>query len=391
MNGRPLKVAVVAGESSGDLLGADLVAALKAEAGREITLIGVGGPALTAEGLTSLFDFTEISIMGFVAVVKKLPRLLTLIRRTADAIIAARPDVLVIIDSPDFTHRVAKKVRQALPELPVVDYVCPSVWAWKEYRAAAMRAYVDHVLAVLPFEPEAMARLGGPPTSYIGHRLRSLPALLAAREALIARRSNAASDTRNILLLPGSRNHEIRRLLPLFGETMTVMAERGDRFRLLLATVPHQEQSVREITGNWPQKPEIFVGEAAKWQAFGVADAALAASGTVLLELALTGIPTISTYKTDVLIRIVLSRIKVWSGALPNLIVDYPVVPEYFDEFIRPTALARWMERLSAATPERGAMLAGFDEIFDRMATERPPGAHGAAIILDLLRRKAAI
>jgi lipid-A-disaccharide synthase len=390
MSGAPLKVAVVAGESSGDLLGADLVAALKAESGRDIALVGVGGPALAAEGLTSLFDFTEIGIMGFVAVVKKLPRLMALIRRTADAIVAARPDVLVIIDSPDFTHRVAKKVRQELPGLPVVDYVCPSVWAWKEYRAVAMRAYVDHVLAVLPFEPEAMARLGGPPTSYIGHRLRSLPALLAARNALIERRRNAESGIRNILLLPGSRNHEIRRLLPLFGETVKIMAERGDRFRLLLATVPHQEQSVSEIAANWPQKPEIFVGEAAKWQAFGVADAALAASGTVLLELALTGIPTISTYKTDVLIRMVLSRIKVWSGALPNLIADYPVVPEYFDEFIRPTALARWMERLSADTPERKAMLAGFDEIFDHMATEHSPGAHGAAIILDLIRRKAA-
>jgi lipid-A-disaccharide synthase len=385
-----LKVAVVAGESSGDLLGADLVAALRAGSGREIALVGVGGPALAEQGLASLFDFTEIGIMGFVAVMKTLPRLLALIRRTADAIVAARPDVLVIIDSPDFTHRVAKKVRQALPGLPVVDYVCPSVWAWKEYRAPAMRAYVDHVLAVLPFEPDAMARLGGPPTSYIGHRLRSLPSLLAARDALIARRRSKASETRNILLLPGSRNHEIRRLLPLFGDTAQVMTARGDRFQLLLATVPHQERSVREITRKWPLQPEIFVGETAKWEAFGVADAALAASGTVLLELALTGIPTISTYKTDVLIRIVLSRIKVWSGALPNLIADYPVVPEYFDEFIRPTALARWMERLSAATPERDAMLAGFDRIFERMATERPPGAHGAAIVLDLIRQKAA-
>jgi lipid-A-disaccharide synthase len=391
MSGKPLKVAVVAGESSGDLLGADLVASLKAESGRELSLVGVGGPALAEQGLASLFDFTEIGIMGFVAVVKKLPRLLMLIRSTAEAIVAARPDVLVIIDSPDFTHRVARKVRQALPDLPVVDYVCPSVWAWKEYRAAAMRAYVDHVLAVLPFEPAAMDRLGGPPTTYIGHRLRGLPALLAARKALIERRRNPSSGVRNILLLPGSRNHEIRRLLPLFGETATVMAGRGDRFQLLLATVPHQEQSVREITGDWPQKPEIFVGETAKWQAFGMADAALAASGTVLLELALTGIPTISTYKTDVLIRMVLNRIKVWSGALPNLIADYPVVPEYFDEFIRPTALARWMERLSTATPERDAMLVGFDGIFDRMTTERPPGEHGAAIILDLVRQKSAV
>lgn len=390
MSGPALKVAVVAGESSGDLLGADLIAALKAKTGRDVSLVGVGGPALAEQGLVPLFDFGEINIMGFVAVARNLPRLLSLIRRTANAIAAARPDVLVIIDSPDFTHRVARKVREKLPNLPVVNYVCPSVWAWKEYRAAAMRAYVDHVLAVLPFEPEAMARLGGPPTTYIGHRLRSLSSLLAARETLAARRNTGASE-KNILLLPGSRNHEVRRLLPLFGETARIMRERGSRSRLMLATVPHQERNVREITAEWPVKPEIFVGEAAKWQAFEQADAALAASGTVLLELALTGIPTISTYKTDVLIRMVLSRIKAWSGALPNLIADYPVVPEYFDEFIRPAALARWMERLSADAPERAAMLAGFDDIFDRMATELPPGAHGAAIVLDLIAQKAAI
>jgi lipid-A-disaccharide synthase len=383
-----LKVAIVAGESSGDLLGADLVAALKRQAGREVTLVGVGGPALTEQGLQSLFDFTEISIMGFVAVIRKLPRLISLIRRTAESIIAANPDVLVIIDSPDFTHRVAKRVRQSLPGLPVVNYVSPSVWAWKEYRAQAMRAYVDHVLAVLPFEPESMQRLGGPETTYIGHRLRSLPQLLDARRALEARWRAGTPERKHLLLLPGSRNHEIRRLLPIFGETVRRLRERGGDLHLMLATVPHQEQSVRELTRDWPMQPEILVGEQAKWLAFSRADAALAASGTVLLEVALTGIPVISTYKTDFLIRMVLNRIKVWSAALPNLIADYPVVPEYFDEFIRPAMLARWMERLTADTPERAAMLAGFRTVFDRMSTEMPPGERGAAIVLDLVDHK---
>jgi lipid-A-disaccharide synthase len=384
----PLKIAVVAGESSGDLLGADLIAALNEKRGGDVALVGVGGPALTAQGLTSRFDFSEIAIMGVVAVVKKLPRLLSLIRQTADAIIAAKPDVLIIIDSPDFTHRVAKRVRQALPDLPVVNYVCPSVWAWKEYRAPAMCAYVDHVLAVLPFEPEAMARLGGPPTSYIGHRLRHLPQLLDARSALQERWRNGAPERRNVLLLPGSRNHEVRRLLPIFGETAKLLASRGGSHRFLLATVPHQEKSVRDLTRDWPQPPEIFVGEAEKWQAFGQADIALAASGTVLLELALTGIPSISTYKTDVMIRFVLNRIKVWSAALPNLIADYPVMPEYFDEFIRPAMLARWLERLGGDTPDRTAMLAGFQSVFDRMETEEPSGALGASIVLNLIGNK---
>jgi lipid-A-disaccharide synthase len=378
----PLRIGIVAGESSGDLLGADLIAAMKAQSGRTVELVGVGGPALTREGLSSVFEFSEISIMGFVAVIKKLPRLLSLIRKTADAIIAAKPNVLVIVDSPDFTHRVAKRVRKALPDLPVVDYVCPSVWAWKDYRAAAMRAYVDHVLAVLPFEPEVMRRLGGPETSYIGHRLRYLPQVLAARAANEARWDAAEPPRKTVLLLPGSRSHEVKRLLPIFGETARQMRAADPDARFVIATVPHKEEMVRSIIADWEEKPEIFVGEESKWAAFSSADVALAASGTVLLELALCGIPTISTYKTDVLIRLVLNRIKVWSAALPNLIADRPVIPEYFDEFIRPSMLARSLAQLMRPSLDRAAMLAGFREVFDRMAAPRLPAEVGAEIVL---------
>lgn len=387
MNAAPLKIAVIAGEASGDLLGADLVAEIQARAGRDVVLTGVGGPALTAAGLTSLFDFAELSIMGVSAVLSKLPRLISLINRTAEAIVAARPDILIIIDSPDFTHRVAKKVRRARPGMPIVNYVCPSVWAWKEYRARDMLAYVDHVLAVLPFEPDVMRKLGGPATTYVGHRLRTLPVLLDARAKVEARRVDEQRQ-KNLLLLPGSRGVEIRRLLPLFGETVRHLRERGNAFRLLLPAVPHQEALVRSIIRDWDQQPEIFVGDREKWRAFGQADVALAASGTVLLELALTGIPSVSTYKTDFWIRLALGRIKVWSGALPNLIADYPVLPEFFDEFIRPTMLSRLLERLAADTPERGAMLAGFESVFVRMTTDKPAGEHGAAIVLSLVASK---
>ena len=161
MSAQDLKLAVIAGEVSGDLLGADLVKALRPLVMGKLSLVGVGGEGLEAEGLTSLFDYSELSIMGIAQVLARLPKLVWRIRQTARAIIAARPDILVIIDSPDFTHRVARLVRKALPDLPVVNYVCPSVWAWKPERAVNMRPYVDHVLAVLPFEPEVMQRLGG--------------------------------------------------------------------------------------------------------------------------------------------------------------------------------------------------------------------------------------
>ena len=388
MSGAPLKLAVVAGEVSGDLLGGDLVAALKQRYDGTVELIGVGGDALEAQGLRSLFDYSELSIMGFAQVIKRLPKLLARIRQTADAIIAAKPDVLLIIDSPDFTHRVAKKVRAALPDLPVVNYVCPSVWAWKEYRAQKMLAYVDHVLAILPFEPAAMQRLGGPATTYVGHRLTVDPSLVETRRQRALRVLSAPDREKTILLLPGSRSSEIRQLLPVFEQAALELSRRSDRVRYLLPTVPRQEALVRSLLENWSVKPDVFVGQDAKWKAFTEADAAMAASGTVILELGLAGVPVVSTYKTEWLARFVMSRIKTWTAALPNLIADYAVVPELINDVLRPGLLARYMERLSNDTPELVAMLQGYDLVWQRMQTKEPPGEKAAAIVLDVLSKK---
>ena len=383
-----LKVAVIAGEVSGDLLGADLVAALRKARPGPVELVGVGGEALQAEGLQSLFDFSELSIMGLTQVLKRLPQLLRRISQTADAVIAARPDVLVIVDSPDFTHRVARRVRAALPDLPIIDYVCPSVWAWKEYRARAMVPYVDHVLAVLPFEPAAMQRLGGPPTTFIGHRLTSEPALLKVREIRRARGQKQPSDAHTLLLLPGSRAAEIGQLLPIFGQAAAELAERAGPVRTLLPTVPRQEALVREIAATLPVSAHITVSSEEKWAAFAEADAALAASGTVLLELALSGVPAVSAYKADWLITLMSKRIKIWSAALPNLIADYPVIPEYLNEVVRPGSLSRWLERLAGDTLQRRAMLEGFDLTWQRLQTQVPPGEAAAGIVLELMERK---
>lgn len=388
MSKRPLKLAVIAGEVSGDLLGGDLVAALKRRYDGPVELIGVGGEALEAQGLQSLFDYSELSIMGFTQVIKQLPKLLARIRQTANAIIAAKPDVLLIIDSPDFTHRVAKKVRAALPDLPVVNYVCPSVWAWKEYRAQKMLAYVDHVLAILPFEPAAMQRLAGPATTYVGHRLTVDPSLVETRRQRALRAVSPPDSEKTILLLPGSRSSEIRKLMSVFEQSVMELSRRNDRIRYLLPTVPRQEALVRSLVENWSVKPDVFVGQEAKWKAFAEADAAVAASGTVILELGLAGVPVLSTYKTEWLARFVMSRIKVWTAALPNLIADYVVVPELLNDVLRAGKVARHMERLSNDTLERAAMLEGYDLVWERMQTEEPPGEKAAAVLLDVLANK---
>ncbi|MDR6670645.1 lipid-A-disaccharide synthase [Rhizobium sp. 1399] len=384
MSDRPLKIAVIAGEVSGDLLGADLIAALKRIHSGPIELVGVGGEGLQSQGLKSLFDFSELSIMGITQVLAKLPKLWSLIRQTVAAIMASKPDILLIIDSPDFTHRVAKRVRKALPDLPVVNYVCPSVWAWKEYRAQRMLAYVDHVLAVLPFEPAVMQRLNGPATTYVGHRLVADAALLETRRLRAGRQPGNGA----ILLLPGSRSSEIKKLLPYFEAAANELVARNGPIRFMLPTVPHKEAFVREMTAGWKIKPEIVVGAKAKWKAFAEADAAMAASGTVILELALADVPVVSAYKVDWIMRMLTSDIKTWSGALPNLIADYAVVPEYLNDIVRGASLARWMERLSADTYQLKAMKEGYELIWQRMQTEKPPGEHAAQILLDVLTNK---
>jgi lipid-A-disaccharide synthase len=381
---RVLTVAVIAGEESGDLLAADLVRALRQATGREVRLLGIGGRHLQALGLKSLFDAGDIALMGLSAVIRDLPRLIKRIGQTAGAIVAEKPDYLITIDSPDFCLRVAKKVRAAAPSIPIVHYVCPSVWAWRPGRAAAMRPYVDRILCVLPFEVGELARLGGPPGTYVGHRLSHDPGVLAAAKAQAQPRDFSDEREKTLLILPGSRRSEVRRLVGPFGETVSVLRARGHRLRVVLPTVPHVAELVRSAVAGWQQKPEIVLGEEQKWRAFSEADAALVASGTVSLELALSRVPMISCYKLDPLARQVARRVMItWSAALPNLIADQPLVPERYDDFVVPAILARELEALWSQTHLRQWQKTGFAEVARRMETHRSAGELAAEAVLE--------
>ncbi len=215
-----LNLFIIAGEESGDRLGAPLMAAIAAQAGRPVIFAGVGGHAMAEQGLASLVPIADLAINGFAAIPGRLPAILRHLRRTTGAVVAARPDALVIIDSPDFTHRVARRVRAAAPSIPIIDYVSPTVWAWRPGRAASMRRYVDHVLALLPFEPEAHRRLGGPPCTYVGHPLAEQVATLRPNPQEAARRDAAPPV---VLVLPGSRRGEVRRHIGVFGAAMAAV------------------------------------------------------------------------------------------------------------------------------------------------------------------------
>jgi lipid-A-disaccharide synthase len=382
-----LDVFIVAGEHSGDQLGFKLMRSLRDRLGPEgVRFRGVGGEAMEREGLHSLFPLSDIAVMGIVPVVRRLPTVLARIRTTAEAIVATPPGVLVIIDSPDFTHRVARRARRHLPKLPVVDYVSPSVWAWRPGRARAMRRYVDHVLALLPFEPEAHERLHGPACSYVGHPLIERLAELRPTAAEAATRDE---ECPMLLVLPGSRRSEIARLMQPFGETVARVASASPSgLRVVLPAVSHLETEIRTAAESWRVKPEIVTGEAAKLASFRGARAALAASGTVTLELALAGVPMVVAYKVSKLEEQLKHLITVSSIVLPNLILGANAIPELIQDDCTPQRLAAALAPLLADTPERRTQEAAFRRLDTLMATGgQAPSERAADLVLATVGR----
>ncbi|MEM5500843.1 lipid-A-disaccharide synthase [Ahrensia kielensis] len=384
-DGQPYKIGIVAGEESGQLLASELIDALNEIVDQPVTLIGVGGEKLESMGLKSIFNPAEIAITGVSAVIKTLPKLITRIKQTADAIIKEKPDCLLLIDSPDFSLRVAKKVKAALPDLPIVKYVAPTVWAWRPERAAKMASYINEILAILPFEPDVMQKLGGPKTHYVGHRLISDAALKNVWEHNYTK-AIPESDTINLLILPGSRSGEINALMDEFGKTVHLLHERGNKLNICLPTLPRLETRIRQYTASWPVSPVITTDRESQIDAYKRSDVALAASGTVTLELALAGIPAISCYRVDPIMKLAKSLITTWSAALPNIIVDRPIIKEFYEEFVRAGVLARSIEEL--VNPKlfaRQYVLEGYSEVRKKMAIEKGASQHSAEIIAKLL------
>ncbi len=384
-----MKVFLVAGEESGDRLGAALMQALSRRLGSDVQFEGVGGREMAARGVHSPFAIDDLAIIGFSAIPRRLPMILRRIRETADRAIAARPDVLVIIDSPDFTHRVARRVRAAVPDIPIVNYVSPSVWAWRRGRAEAMRAYVDHVLALLPFEPETHAQLGGPPCTYVGHPLSEDIASLRPNAEETRRRETAPPI---VLALPGSRSGEIARHLDVFGAALARVADRCGPIEAVLPTVPHLVGRVQAKTASWTVQPRIAVDRLEKLAAFRQARAALAASGTVTLELALAGVPTVVAYKAALITELVYRAfVRVPTIVLANLVLDENVMPEFVQREATPERLSVALAELIDDTPARRRQLAGFARLNEVMAIgSLRPSEAAADIVLEVARRGRA-
>lgn len=380
-----MKVFLIAGEASGDALGAALMAGLRG-LHPDVAFEGIGGPRMQAQGLVSLFPMDELSVMGIAEVLPKYAQLKRRIAEAAKAVLAVRPDVLVTIDSPDFNLRVAHRVKRAVPELLTVHYVAPSVWAWRPGRARKMARVIDHVLALLPFEPPYMTA-AGMSCDFVGHPVVAEP--LASRGEADAFRSGFPGEGPFLLALPGSRRGEVERLAPVFGAALAQLRTVHPRVRLILPTLRSVTPMVEDLTAEWPLRPTIVESPEAKRAAFAAADAALAASGTVSLELAANAVPMVIAYDMNPLTMWLMRRMaQVDTVTLVNLVSETRAVPEFLGDRCRPDLIASALLGLLGEGADRAAQRAAMALTMERLGTGgEPPGLRAARSVLARMGR----
>jgi lipid-A-disaccharide synthase len=386
MGAAAVKVFLIAGEPSGDRLGAALMAGLR-ELAPQVQFDGVGGDAMAEAGMASRFPMSDLSVMGLAEVLPRLSLIRARIRETAAAIIAARPDLVVTIDSPDFCLRVLKAARAVRPDLPTVHYVAPSVWAWRPKRAVRMAPLVDHVLALLPFEPPYM-QAAGMSCDFVGHPAVTDPR--ASEAEIAALRARAKGPI--ILALPGSRRGEIARLGPRFGAALA-QALQGRDAEILVPTVRAQEGFMREMVARWPVRATVLdaADAALKRAAFGAADVALAASGTVSLELAANDVPMVIAYDVNRLTWWIVQRVaQVDTVTLVNLVSETRTIPEFLGPNCQPENIAPALTRLLDDPVARRAQQDAMRLTLERLGQGGPPpGLRAAQSVMRFIASKA--
>lgn len=339
----PRTLFIIAGEQSGDRLGGALMTGLTQETNGAIQFAGVGGPMMQAAGLNSLFNMSDLSVMGLFEILPKIPMLLSRVKQTANAIINARPDAIITIDSPDFCLRVVAKVREELPDIKVIHYVAPSVWAWRPERAAKMAKHVDHVLALLPFEPPLM-QAAGMTCDFVGHPVISEPIPTETDQDAL-RDELGLTRNRILTVLPGSRVGEIKRMSPIFEQVLVNIHKSHPDVQFILPVAASVEKLVQKTVNTWRIRPKLLLNqgfssqqvESRKRSAYALSTAALATSGTVALELAAQDCPMVVAYKANwATTRMVKKLAQIDTANLVNIVTDTRVVPEHLFEDCTP-------------------------------------------------------
>lgn len=380
------KVFIVAGEPSGDALGAKLMGALRQQSERSINFEGVGGPLMAAEGLDSLFPMDDLTVMGLFEVVPKLRLLFRRMAETATAAKEFNPDVFITVDAPDFSFRVAKKLQGTA--FPKVHYVAPSVWAWRPGRAQKIAPLYDHLLTLLPFEPPYFEKVGLSAT-FVGHSVVESGA--GEGDGIRFRQEQGIGpEERVLMMLAGSRRSEVERLLPIFKTAAENLRARIGEFRLVAPVVGRSGEIVRDAVKSWKIPVLVLEGEAAKYDAMAAADVALAASGTVGLELALARLPTVIAYKLNAITaRIARRFVKLDFVNLVNILLAREIVPEYILENCTAANLTPALAELFHSEEKRARQIAGFEQAMLLLGKgDISPGERAAKVVLHLIAQK---
>ena len=374
---------LIAGEASGDDLGAGLMAALQRLTGGKVRFAGVGGGQMAEQGLSSLFPMAELSVMGFAEVLPHLPGLVRRLRETVAHAEARRPAAVVTIDSPGFNFRVARRLKGS--GYPLIHYVAPTVWAWRPGRARRVAAYLDHLLCVLPFEPPYFESQGLSCT-FVGHPVVERGAD-RSDGAAFRRRHGFAGDVPLLCLLPGSRRGEATRLLPVFADTLARLRRERPNLIAVVPTVEEVAGTVARATSSWPSPPLVLTDVTEKYDAFAAANAALAASGTVALELAMAGVAAVIAYRMNPLTAALARRlIRVRFVNLVNIILDREAVPEYLQGDCRAEKLVQALEGLLDDEDARNAQAAAGRDALRRLGLGGPaPSGRAAQVVLDVI------
>ena len=375
---------LIAGEPSGDVLGGRLMAALRRRTGGRIRFAGVGGEAMAAEGLASLFPITDLAVFGLLEVVPRIPRLYGRIRQTAAMVRDLAPDAVITIDSPDFSARIWPRIKGH--GIPLIHYVAPTVWAWRPGRARTIAAFLDHVLALLPFEPPYF-EVEGLKTTFVGHPVLESGADAGDGPGFRARHGFSGDDP-IIAVLPGSRMGEVTRLGPVFAETLFLLKKKFPGLGAVVPTVSPVARTVRRLTAEWPVPALVLEGDPEKYDAFAAADIALAASGTVALELALARTPAVIAYKTNPLTALIGKVLfKARFVHIVNLVLDREAVPELLQGACRPDFLAAAVEDLLSDEDRRERQLASYAEALNQLGLGGPaPSERAATAVLDTIK-----
>ena len=385
---------MIAGELSGDRLGGSLIRNLQEIQAGGIEIRGVGGPSMASVGLESEFPFDELSLVGLTEVVFRVPALLRRIRQTAKSIAAFRPDALITIDCPDFSLRVAAQAKRLMPDLKVIHYVAPTVWAWRPGRARRMARSVDHVLALLPFEPPYFEEVGMT-CDFVGHPLvRDFDAdrLRRTEREFRDRFGPCGPDKPLVVLLPGSRASEIRRMGPVFGDVIARVAALHHSVQWVVPAAAPVAGMVREMVQNWPGSVSVLdpctdddeVDRTRKHVIFSMAQAAFATSGTVTLELARAGCPTVIGYRSSRLTAFLILRlVRIDTANLVNLLIERHAIPEYLLADCTAENVASELSRLLSDSDLRTAQRSAFAEALERLGGgQLDPGRRAAESVL---------